>query len=104
MNDPLLTISLLITNAALLLVVFLLIDFRRANRRNFQHLDEHIAEEVHLVLTRLGKVADHTRAMELGLLDDGRKTRQRIGQVKTRLADEEKDDQRRKRRARRQGR
>ncbi len=38
--------------------------------------------------------------MELGLLDDGKLIRGRIGQIKTRLADEERDDQKANRQAR----
>lgn len=49
--------------------------------------------DVQVVLHRLSEAAHRERGMKQALLEDGELTRQRISQVKTRLADEERTDQ-----------
>jgi len=49
--------------------------------------------DVQVVLHRLIEAAHRERGMKRALLEDGELTRQRISQVKTRLADEERTDQ-----------
>jgi len=87
MNETLLTISLLIIVVCNLGVLFLCF-------RTYQGQDSLHSRLLHLVLTRLSEASDRQRGMKRALLDDGKLTRERIAQVKTRLADEESDDQR----------
>lgn len=60
--------------------------------------DDHLSR---LILDRLTAAAGRQRGMKQALLEDGKQTRERIAQVKTRLADEERQDQAQKRRERR---
>jgi hypothetical protein len=92
MNNELLTITLLLVITCNLGILWL---YLRVNRGQ-----DALYSLLHLVLNRLSEAFDRQRGMKHALLDDGKLTRQRIAQVKTRLADEERDDQKAKRRAR----
>ena len=97
MNEQLLTISLLLMNASMLLIALLLMGLQReVYRAQGDSL-------IRLVLNRLSSAADRQRALKKFIYEDGKLTRQRIAQVKTRMADEERDDQREKAAARRKG-
>jgi hypothetical protein len=56
-----------------------------------------------VILNRLSEASDRQRGMKRALLDDGKLIRERIAQVKTRLANEKRDDRRDKANARREG-
>ncbi len=101
------TLALLIIVMCNLGVLGLYLRLRRVMRHNFQTLDTHVGEDVEevrdllrLTLGHLSEAAERQRGMKQALMDDGKLTRERIAQVKTRLADEESDDQRAKRRER----
>ncbi len=101
------TLALLIIVMCNLGVLWLYLRLRRVMKHNFQTLDTHVGEDVEevcdllrLTLGRLSEAAERQRGMKQALMDDGKLTRERIAQVKTRLADEESDDQRAKRRER----
>ncbi len=89
MNTELLTITLLLVIACNLGILWLYLRVHRGQ--------DALYSLIHLVLNRLSEASDRQRGMTRALLDDGKLTRQRIAQVKTRLADEERDDQKAKR-------
>jgi hypothetical protein len=67
------------------------------------HEDLHAAiDQQSVILDRLSSAADRERGIKQAMLEDGKLTRERISQVKTRLADDERDDQQQKRHDRRQ--
>ncbi len=104
MNEQLLTIALLIIvvcNLGALLLYFALANMLRTILCVHDTMHE-CQQTLGLVLVRLSEAADRQRGMKQALLEDGKLTRERIAQVKTRLADEERDDQREKRHARSQ--
>lgn len=84
MNN-LITLSLLIIVACNLGVLWLFIRLHRS-RHQLDNL-------THLVLHRLAEAATRQRGIKQALLEDGKLTRQRISQIKTRLADEERQNQ-----------
>lgn len=92
MNNELLTITLLLVIACNLGILWL---YLRVHRRQ-----DALYGLLHRVLHRLSEASDRQRGMKRALLDDGKLTRERIAQVKTRLAEEEFDDQRAKARQR----
>ncbi len=89
MNNELLTITLLLVIACNLGILWLYLRVHRGQDALYSLL--------HLVLNRLSEASGRQRGMKRALLDDGKLTRERIAQVKTRLADEERDDQKAKR-------
>ena len=60
----------------------------------FYHINSQL--DTRVVLHRLSESAHRERGIKQALLEDGKLTRQRISQVKTRLSDEESDDQKNK--------
>lgn len=58
---------------------------------------EHIEKQNDVILNRLSEAAVRQRGMKQALLEDGKRTRKDIQEVKTTLRDDEKDDQERKR-------
>ncbi len=86
MNNELLTITLLLVTACNLGILWL---YLRVHRGQYA-----LHSLLHLVLNRLSEASDRQRGMKRALLDDGQLTRERIAQVKTRLADEERVNQR----------
>jgi hypothetical protein len=95
MNNELLTVTLLIVIASSVGILYLWFWMLQSVSR--------VADLLHLVLHRLSDASQRQRSMKHALLEDGKVTRERIAQVKTRLADEERDDQRAKASARQKG-
>ncbi len=95
MNEQLLTIALLIIvvcNLGALLLYFALANMLRTILCVHDTMQE-CQQALGLVLVRLSEAADRQRGMKQALLEDGKLTRKRIAQVKTRLADEERVNQ-----------
>jgi hypothetical protein len=95
MNETLLTISLSIIVVCNLGVLWLYLRLKSyIAGLQMDDLDR-------MILDRLSEAADRQRGMKHALLEDGKLTRQRISQVKTRMTDDEKDDQKSKAKPRR---
>ncbi|MDP9358723.1 MAG: hypothetical protein M3R02_26285 [Chloroflexota bacterium] len=89
--ELLIILIFVVSNIGTLLLVKRLgmdVTFLRTN-----HLDE-------LILDRLSSIARRERALKQLIQDEHRKTRKESQEIKTRLADEESDDQKAKRKAR----
>lgn len=105
MNDQLLTIALLIIvvcNLGVLLLYWRIYEWTQTPAELYS-LWERIEKQNRLILDRLSVAADRQRDMNKGWMAGvGPLTLERIAQVKTRLADKERQDQREKRHARSQ--
>lgn len=99
MNEQQLIISLLIIVTCNLGVLYLWFCHSYTNKQTLSEVQQSLG----LVLARLSEASSRQRGMKQALLEDGKLTRQRIAQVKTRLADEERQDRKDKAVARRKG-
>lgn len=93
------TIILLLILATCLGMLLLFLRMHRiikADRQwnTFYHVNSQL--DTRVVLHRLSEAAHRERGIKQALLEDGKLTRQRISQVKTRLTDEKADDQKNK--------
>lgn len=90
------TIILLLILAASLGVILLFLQNKQATdleHQGLQHGLNMIHEDLIVVLDRLSSAADRERGLKQLLIQEGQLTRERIAQVKTRLADEERQNQ-----------
>jgi len=90
MTSTLVTVTLLIVASCNVMTLGLYLDQKRRSQR-----------QTITVLDAVAGVRNHLTGITRLLNDDGTATRRRIAEVKTRLADEERDDKQAKARARR---